>query len=414
MGNEGFLRSPAIRVRVSIGIRMKGYKLEHKDFMFRTSFSESILHYKDKPYIICKVSTNSLYARIVSGYSGARVKHRIVKIGNTPHYAFLKGNERKYRQYLEKYGRDVGYTLEHSVESFKELINSKERYLESKYKSNFIVCESVNRFFSEKIVILDGVHRASLLLYQGVSHIPVVLITEGHESQFLQYLTDYRDDFIEWYTPIQFNDVIIHERTYPDFEEHPEFLTNKERGKSKWDFIIEKNLPDIRGKTICDIGCNVGLYSNYLLQLGAARVDGYDRGADIVQPTNPNLPRQNVVNQAYFVKNLFKLSGLMNNEWVNFFECDIATLDFSKMKYDMLFSCCVLYHFKDKFEEIIKTTSSHIPELFLQTNIGHRGEDLSKYVSIEYHEKLLNKYGYNVRIDAPTGYNYPIIYGKKS
>jgi len=397
---------------------MKGYTTDHKNFSFNLTFPKNLYGIKDKPYLICKTDLETLFARLVTGSDGKTATHSLARLRDTPHFSYINGNKEPYIDYLITYGKDVGFGAEHSVESFERLLSSSYKYLEGEYSSNYIICEHVKTETGVMNVLMDGVHRACLLLSQGVRIVPVAFVFENNPpdtlAQFDQYFNDYRDDFLEWYTPVEINGRVIYERTYPDFKERPEYLTNKERGKSKWDFIIAKNLPDLNGKTVCDMGCNVGLYSIYMAQLGAKKVDGYDRGANVIQPTNEHLPRQNVVQQAYFVKNLFMLAGEKNLDNINYIECDISILDFSNLKYDFFFSCCTLYHFGDKFEEFIQKISVNIPEVFLQTNLGHQGPSLTALTSIEYHRDLLQKYGYQVKIDAPPGYNYPVIYGQKS
>lgn len=394
---------------------MKDFIVNHKNFSFQVKFRGNFSGCK-KPYLISRVNIDSLYAKIVISSQNNQVKHKIIKLNESPHYKYLNGDEKSYIEYLRKYGKSVGYRIEHSVNNFENLLSNKYRYLEGCYSSDYIICERVITLFGYKNVILDGFHRACILLKKGIKDIPVAFLLDKPLSKFAQlnqYLNDYCNDFLEWYTPIKIKGRVIHERTYPTFKERPEFLTNKERGKSKWDFIIKKNLPNIKEKTICDIGCNVGLFCIYLAQMGAKRVDGFDRGESTIQPTNPNLPRQNVVKQSYFVKNLFMLAGEKSLDKVNYIECDINNLDFSKLKYDLFFSSCVLYHFGEKkFEEIIRKVSKNIPEIFLQTNLGHGG-NLAKLASVSYQKNLLEKYGYKVKTDIPKNYNYPVIYGSK-
>jgi|GEM_PF-1766192 len=397
---------------------MKGYRVNHKTFSFDLSIPKNLLGIKNEPYLICKTDLETLFARLVTGSDGRTVTHSPVRLRDTPHFSYINGNKKPYLDYLMRYGINVGFGAEHSVDSFEKLLSSGLDYLEDKYLSDYIICEQVMTQTGVMNVIMDGVHRACLLLARGVREVPVAFVFEKYPpeafSQFDRYLDDYRDDFPEWYTPLELNGRVIHERTYPEFRERPEFLINKERGKSKWDFIIAKNLPDLKDKTVCDMGCNTGLYSIYMSRLGTKKVDGYDRTENVTQPTNENLPRQNVVQQAYFVRNLFSLAGEKNLAKITYFECDIAKLDFTVLKYDFFFSCCVLYHFGAKFEKIIREISLNIPEVFLQTNLGHKGPGLATLVSIEYHRQLLEKYGYRVKVDAPPGYNYPVIYGHKN
>lgn len=397
---------------------MKNFKIDHKNFSFDVTFEHHLSQHKNRLfYIIGKINLEELYASLVTDISNPRrVKHTLVKLRNTPHFAFIHEKRKDYLQYLKKFGEFVGQGI-HSEKKFQKLISNKYQYLEGIYASNYIICERVNNLFSHKNIIIDGLHKACILLSQGAKIVPVAFLLNERSKKFAQYdqyLNDYRGDFLEWYTPVEIRGRIIHERTYPNFKPRTNFLINNERGKSKWDYIIKKNLPSLKGKTVCDLGCNIGLYSIFMAQMGAIRVDGFDRGENVVQPTNKNLPRQNVVQQAYFVKNLFELAGKHNLNIVNYIECDINKMDFSKLKYDLLFSCCVLYHFgKNKFDEFIKKTSRNIPEIFLQTNLGHTGDELSELVSVEFQKSLLEKYGYKVKVIAPANYNYPVLYGKK-
>lgn len=396
---------------------MKGYRTCHKYFSFDVQLPKNLESLKDRRFLISRVPLQSLYARIVSGYASGGVRHSLKKLRNTPHFSYVAGNKRDYREYLERFGMAVGYGADHSIETFESLLSTEAGYLAPPYVSHYIICERVKTLFGEKMVILDGVHRACQLLLQGVESIPVAILTGGQPgplAQFDLYLADYKNDFPEWYTPIQLEGRIIHERTFPNFEERPEFLQNRERGSSKWEFIIDRNLPDLTGKSVCDIGCNCGLFAIYMMQRGARQVVGYDRSEFAVQPTNEGLPLQNVVEQAYFVRNLFRLAGTPNLDGLEFFACDLNHLDFSSLQHDVFFSCCVLYHFGERFEEAIRAIHQRIPEVFLQTNLGHKEPSLARYASIEYHRTLLEKYGYAVRIDAPQDYNYPVIYGKKS
>lgn len=395
---------------------MNGYKICHNTFSFSIELPTNLKHLAGRSFQICRLPLASLYARIVTKSYETEVKHTLKKLHKTPHFQFAQGEQQEYREYLARYGLAVGYGAEHSVDGFLALLASDEGYLEPPFASHYIICNKIKTFFGEKIVILDGVHRACQLLLQGVTSVPVAVLESSSSDpleQFNRYLLDYKNDFLEWYTPLEIAGKVINERTFPAFIERPEFLVNRERGKSKWDYIIEKNLPNLHGKSICDIGCNCGLFSIYMAQRGARQVVGYDRSEFAVQPTNTNLPQQNVVEQAYFVLNLFSLAGTEHLENIEFIACDLNQLDFSTLHHDVFFSCCVLYHFGERFEEIIRAIHQKIPEILLQTNLGHKNPTISKYASIDYHRTLLEKYGYTVRIDAPENYDYPVICGHK-
>ncbi|HEX4997701.1 MAG TPA: class I SAM-dependent methyltransferase [Terriglobia bacterium] len=396
---------------------MKGYQPSHRNFSFSVELPANLAHMKGSSFIICRAPLESLLARIVTESEGVQARHALTPLRRTPHFAFLEGQRASYQAYLERHGLTVGYGAEHSVEAFDRLLSEPGAYLAPPYQSSYIICEAVDTPSGKQAVILDGVHRAARLLHEGVRSVPVAILTPGalsSQMQLRRYVTDFKDDFQEWYTPLDIQGIVIHERTYPEFKERPEFLRNRQRGRSKWEFIIEKNLPDVRGKSVCDIGCNSGLFSLYMAQRGANRVVGYDRLETAVQPTNTDLPRQNVVEQAYFVRNLFRLAGQPGTESVEFVACDLAQLDFSSLQHDVFFSCCVLYHFGELFAEAIRAIHLRIPEVFLQTNLGHKEPSLARYASLDYHRTLLEKYGYTVSIDAPEGYDYPVIRGTKT
>lgn len=120
-----------------------------------------------------------------------------------------------------------------------------------------------------------------------------------------------------------------------------------------------------------------------------------------------------MVQQAYFVKNLLQLQDRKRYDGLQFHEADIAKIDFAAFRYDVFFfSCCMLYHFGPLFETIIRDISAHIREIFLQANLGHSGL-LGEFASVAYRRRLLEQYRYQVHIDAPAGYSYPVISGRK-
>jgi SAM-dependent methyltransferase len=378
-----------------------GYKLDHRTFRFEVERGAGAA---DGRFLIERIATRSLHARVATPAAGAP---EVVALAQTPHCRWLAGDEAQYAIYLESVGEAEATR---SKRAFAEFLGTSEGYLSADHASHYILCELVDG----KRVILDGLHRAAVLLHNGVEFVPVAVRMEkaAPRAQLERYLLDYKDDFLEWYTPIDLGGLIIHERTFPHFKERPSFLHNRERGQAKFDYIIRDNLPELEGKTVCDVGCSVGLLSYNLIRMGARSVDGFDRSETMVQPTNRRLPRQSVVQQAYFVKNLFQLHTGRRYETLNFYERDIATIDFATFEYDVFFSCCVLYHFGELFEKIIRDISPRVREVFLQANLGHDGA-LARYASVQHHRELLERYGYRVRVDAPPGYHYPVIVGTK-
>lgn len=234
-------------------------------------------------------------------------------------------------------------------------------------------------------------------------------------KQMADYIADYKDTFPEWYMPLELGQHKIPARTYPSFKNRPESLLDDTLGKRKWDLIIKDNLPNLNGKVVCDVGCNIGIFSLEMARMGAKKVVGYDRGIDIVQPNNPHLGSQSVAQQAYFVRNLYEAWHNLRFGNVEFYDVDLMKLDFTKLKCDLFFACCVLYHLgAERMEEIIRQVSEHTPEVFLQANNGHGGE-LGRLSCLEHHVSLLKKYGYSIKtIDSPPGYAHPVVLGEKT
>lgn len=240
---------------------------------------------------------------------------------------------------------------------------------------------------------------------------------EAERDQMMsQYIIKHRDEFPEWYMPLVLGEHKILARTFPTFQERPDSLVDNTCGKLKWDLTLSKIMPDLIGKTVCDIGCNIGIFSLEMARRGARSVDGYDRGRDIVQPNNHHLGTQSVAQQAYFVRNLYEVYHNERYSQVRFHEMDLMTMDFNKHRFDVFVACCVLYHLgAERMEEIIKTISEHTPEVVLQANNGHGGE-LGTLSSLAYHVQLLTKYGYEVQktIMGPVGYPHPVVYASKT
>lgn len=143
---------------------MQGYKLDHKKINFRMEFDETTKRFQKRPYLTTKVNLERLYARTPVSYNReGYAQFDLVNIGDTPHNHYIQGKKKIYQDYLNTYGKTVGYGIEHSLKAFDEIISDDKRYLEEPYSARYIMAETVKAGRKEKIVILDGVHRASIL-----------------------------------------------------------------------------------------------------------------------------------------------------------------------------------------------------------------------------------------------------------
>jgi predicted nicotinamide N-methyase len=402
-------------MRISIDVYVEDVNIvKFKDFSFQVRFPS---HLTPKICLIKKVPMHALRGAIYSG-NYEHPKIRLHPIDKTPHHDFVTKESKRYLEYLHRFREKVGWGIEHSPKAYRLLLDQlkNREYLSIPYNKDYIICKEVKSSFRTRYQILDGLHRAAYYASVGVDSIPIAVynVNLDGDRQLIQFVKDFRDDFLEWYAPVKVTDkYTIQERTYPDFHHRKHFLWNRERGLSKWNYIIRKNLPDVEGLVIYDIGAGCGLFSLELARMGAKRVIGIDRDEYIIQPSNPRLPAQDVVNQAYFVRKIFELKDGCNYSNVEFIPRDIGSLDFREIDADMIFSCCVLYHFFEKMKLFInQIAEKQIQIVFLQTNLGHKGE-LAKWASLKTHKSILEGAGYKVRIDAPQGYSYPIIVGYK-
>ncbi len=345
------------------------------------------------------------------------IRGHITSIKESPHYQYAAGNKQPYIDFLK---RDHPTEYEQSIESFEYLMDSDLDYLDPNHKKYNGWGGEDHFIIHDNYVIRDGVHRAARLLQLGIDTAPVLRVADINHKNFnpediKAYRETCRETFPEWYSCFQLGKHSIPSRVYPTFADRPESLMDNTMGYKKWELIIKPNLPDLTGKTVCDIGANIGIFSTEMGRLGAKRVDGYDRGPDIVQPNNHNLGTQSVPQQAYFIKNLCEDHYGEKISNVNFYESDLMTRDFKSNRYDVFFACCVLYHLgAERMEEIIRDISSHTPEVFLQANNGHP-PGLRSISDLNHHKMLLEKYGYKIKsIDyGPENYDHPIVYGVK-
>ena len=248
-------------------------------------------------------------------------------------------------------------------------------------------------------------------------YLPIDGNQEERDILIAEYIAEHKNEFPEWYMPLQLGPHTIPARTYPDFKDRPDSLLDETSGKRKWDLTLSKVMPDLKGKTVCDIGCNIGIFSLEMGLLGATSVCGFDRGSDIVQPNNHHLGTQSVVQQAYMVRNIYEAYHGCRIPHVHFKEQDLMTIDFTSLHYhlDVFVACCVLYHLgAERMEEIIKDISTHTPEVILQANNGHGGE-LGESSCLANHVRLLDKYGYTIEktVMGPAGYPHPCVYATK-
>lgn len=127
----------------------------------------------DNITVIKHVKISDLFANIIQEENGV-VSTKIVPLHKTPQYDFVSGNVNAYKSYLNKYQGE--YLKDYySIKKFKTLLNTFNYY----DSTDFILVES----YMSSYKILDGVHRASILLHKycertSTDSIPVAILNK--------------------------------------------------------------------------------------------------------------------------------------------------------------------------------------------------------------------------------------------
>jgi hypothetical protein len=108
---------------------------------------------------------------LVCGQIDSPYTTKFVPVKESVQYAYLQGDRDKYSNYISN---SIGKELQvyYSEKKFNNLISA---FSYSSYiKSNLIIVKKINEVY----LILDGLHRASLLVFGGRGKFPVVVINE--------------------------------------------------------------------------------------------------------------------------------------------------------------------------------------------------------------------------------------------
>lgn len=221
------------------------------------------------------------------------------------------------------------------------------------------------------------------------------------------------DGYQQWYQCVDFgNGAIAHVTSPPRWEPNPDLDAGA--GMDRFDFIIKRNLPDLKDLRVLDLGCNVGLYSIALAKLGAREVIGVDRGPSIRQRTG-RLPYVDLVSQANFVKSAFEILERTA------FPITYRAIDFRDLgqleslgHFDLILALNVVYHELDRAPELVSALSRMTRYLLLQSSLSHP-PPISRWARTDKNVEMLVEAGFDeITIDCPIGYPQPVISAKKS
>ena len=202
-----------------------------------------------------------------------------------------------------------------------------------------------------------------------------------------------------WYQPVPLGNGIC---TTPVSGIHDRF--SPETGRTKWNYIIERNLPDVQGMRVLDIGCNAGLFSIQLARAGAREVVGVDS----TQKWEPWLE------QATFVKRVLeqRCNTTYNVTYVDALMTEIPNLDLGE--FDLVVAFCSIYYIDD---EAIRRLLGHFRQngtshVLLQGNTYRRDQSptVHRRAKPRYLARALSEVGYpHIRIDEPFFYGRPVV-----
>lgn len=118
---------------------------------------------------IKKINSSQLFCNILKGNINS-FRTKTVKIKKTPHYACLSGNTKLYKNYINKF---LGGPLrcDYNIDKFLKLSKSMH-YLKHPYNTSYIITEEIE---PNKYLIIDGLHRASILLFNKINSFPVAI-----------------------------------------------------------------------------------------------------------------------------------------------------------------------------------------------------------------------------------------------
>jgi 2-polyprenyl-3-methyl-5-hydroxy-6-metoxy-1,4-benzoquinol methylase len=214
----------------------------------------------------------------------------------------------------------------------------------------------------------------------------------------------------QWYQHVDFGDGIeAHVTAPPNWV--PDSSRDEGAGLDRWNLIIRRNLPDVSGLRVLDLGCNVGLYSLELARLGAREVVGVDRDISIRQRTG-QLPRVDLVSQANFVRDAFELRE------DRAFPIVFKAIDFQNLRaleslgqFDLIVALNVVYHELERAPALVQTLGRMTSDLVLQSSIAHPSP-IREWATPSATVDMLTDAGFDrIFVDCPQGYLQPVVRG---
>lgn len=215
--------------------------------------------------------------------------------------------------------------------------------------------------------VVDGHHRVAYCAGLGLTGMEV-------ENQL-------STKYIQWNQAFQIGKGWIEVTMPPDWGPHAQY---RYTCAETWNQIHPA--VSCAGKSVLDLGCAQGYYSQRAIDSGAYEVYGLDRDEHTLVNSNPNLPLQSVVRQAqetqwlagYGQRIVFEPRDFMKPGWNE----DILS--------HIVLALKVSYHLGERMADFLReATNCAIETLVVQTNPNHPGE-LGRLGSVRTHLDILN------------------------
>lgn len=122
-------------------------------------------------FTIRQVGSTQLYCNILEKTANL-FRKKVTPIEQTPHFRCLTGNVAAYKAYLAECRLDGRLKSDYSASRFFKLAQNLT-YLQEPYTTSYIL---VREFQPDRYLILDGIHRASILKLRSIDSITVAVI----------------------------------------------------------------------------------------------------------------------------------------------------------------------------------------------------------------------------------------------
>ncbi|NLD36526.1 MAG: DUF1698 domain-containing protein [Desulfatiglans sp.] len=204
-----------------------------------------------------------------------------------------------------------------------------------------------------------------------------------------------------WYTPVDFGNGLIARGNY---------LVNTDSdsmhfGSGKWKYIIERNLPDIQGKRVMDIGCNNGISCIQMARMGAREVIGIDSEETWAKWKE----------QALFVKEALEWRCHTNYP-ITYINSNMAHIpELALGHFDVVTALCCIYYLEDiEIASLLAYFKEHVDTIIIQCNTNRKDQtaEVHRRALPVYIEKALKNVGYKyISTDKPFLYERPVVVG---